>query len=483
MNKRSSCCAICEHSNRASICAVCVNYRLNEFSNLLKSLKSRRDLLYSRLSEVLVAKGKADDQSNWRVQHKEKVVSLKEKLCRSRERLIQGKAKVERMSGELKVKYNVLDSARSVLEKNRLEQLDKFYPNLICTQSLGHMAITTELLHKQSVVIKQICKLLPQRKVKIEGERTSGQFDQICNARLPRGLDPHSVPSEELGASLGYMVQLLNLVVRNLAAPALHNAGFAGSCSRIWQRDSYWNARPSSRSNEYPLFIPRQNYCSGSGENSVTDSDRSSSNFGVASIESERKAYLDSSRSSSFNYSSASAHSVETHEDLQKGIALLKKSVACVTAYCYNLLCLEIPSETSTFEAFARLLSTLSSSKEVRSVFSMQMACSRCYLDIPCQLFKMHYCSHFQKAMVFLIDAPLPACLFLLQKNMSEYNLLNSTTSFLYGPTDMSELGKYEGLIDGWDLVEHPKFPPPPSHTEDIEHWTRAMFIDATKKK
>ncbi|CAN0916759.1 hypothetical protein LINGRAHAP2_LOCUS29885 [Linum grandiflorum] len=245
--QKSSSCGICENTNRASVCAVCVNYRLNDFSNALKSLKSRRDALYSRLSEVLVAKGKADDQLNWRVQHNEKVVSLKEKLRRSKERLVQGKAKVERMSYDLKLKYGVLDSALALLEKNRVEQLEKFYPNLICTQSLGHMAITSELLHKQSVVIKQICKLLPQRKVKLEGERTSGQFDQICNARLPRGLDPHSVPVVELGASLGYMVQLLNLVVRNLAAPALHNSGFAGSSSRIWQRDSYWNARPSSR--------------------------------------------------------------------------------------------------------------------------------------------------------------------------------------------------------------------------------------------
>ncbi|KAI7999625.1 hypothetical protein LOK49_LG09G01877 [Camellia lanceoleosa] len=51
------------------------------------------------------------------------------------------------------------------LERNRVEQLEKFYPNLICTQSLGHMAITLEHLHKQSVVIKQICKLFPQRRV------------------------------------------------------------------------------------------------------------------------------------------------------------------------------------------------------------------------------------------------------------------------------------------------------------------------------
>lgn len=40
----------------------------------------------------------------------------------------------------------------------------------------------------------------------VDGEKkdtSSGQYDSICNARLPRGLDPHSVPSNELGASLG----------------------------------------------------------------------------------------------------------------------------------------------------------------------------------------------------------------------------------------------------------------------------------------
>ena len=127
--------------------------------------------------------------------------------------------------------------------------------------------------------------------------------------------------------------------------------------------------------NEYPLFIPRQNSCSTGGETSW--SDRNSSNFGVASMVSERKACVDSYGSSSFNYSSASPHSIETHQDLQKGISLLKKSVACVTAYCYNSLCLDVPAEASTFEAFGRLLATLSSSKEVRSVFSLKMACSR----------------------------------------------------------------------------------------------------------
>lgn len=58
-------------------------------------------------------------------------------------------------------------------------------------------------------------------------------------------------------------------------------------------------------------------------------------------------------------------------------------------------------------------------------------------------------------------------------------NLLNSAASFLYA--DTSEGRKSESMVDGWDLIEHPILPPP-SQAEDIEHWTRAMFIDASSK-
>lgn len=478
MTRKTSSCSICEKSNLASICAVCVNYRLNEYNTSLKSSKGRRDSLYLRLSEVLVAKGKADDQINWRVLQNEKLARLREKLRHRKEQYLDGKAKVEKMSNDLKLKYGLLESAMSMLEKNRVEQLEKFYPNLICTQNLGLMAITSERFHKQSVVIKQICKLFPQRRVNIDGDRKDGSsrpYDQICNVRLPRVLDPHSVPSDELAASLGYMVQLLNLVVYNLAAPALHNSGFAGSCSRIWQRESYWNPRPSSRSNEYPLFIPRQNLCSTNGENSW--SERSSSNFGIASMESDRKPRLESSGSSSFNYSSASLHSVETHKDLQKGISLLKKSVACLTTYCYSSLCLDVPTEASTFEAFAKLLAILSSSKEVRSVFSLKMACSRSCKQVQ-QLNKSIWNMNSAISSSTLLESAhtLP-----MTRNIFDNNLPNSAASFLY-TTEMSDIGKNESLIEEWDLVEHANFPPPPSQTEDIEHWTRAMIIDATKK-
>lgn len=68
-----------------------------------------------------------------------------------------------------------------------------------------------------------------------------------------------------------------------------------------------------------------------------------------------------------------------------------------------------------------------------------------------------------------------------LQENLSDNNLPSSVASYLYA-TEISDVGKNESIIEGWDIVEHPTFPPPPSQTEDVEHWTRAMFIDATKK-
>ncbi|MCL7050586.1 hypothetical protein MKW94_010694 [Papaver nudicaule] len=478
MARRTSTCAICESSNLASICPLCVNYRLNEYSVSLKSLKSVRNSLHIKLSAQLVAKSKADDQYSWRVLQNEKLAKLREKLRLKQKQLLQGKAKVESMTNDLNLRYGLLDSVMLTLQRNRVEQLEKFYPNLICTQSLGHMAITSERLHKQSVVIKQICKLFPQRRVNMDGERKdgfSGPYDQICNARLPRGLDPHSVPSEELAASLGYMVQLLNLVVPALAAPALHNSGFAGSTSRIWQRDSYWDKHPSSQSNEYPLFIPRPNCCSTSGENEWAD--KNSSNYGVASMESVKKPHLDAFGSSSFNFYSASPHSLETHKDLQKGISLLKKSVACITAYCYNSLCLDIPSEASTFEALAKLLGTLSSSKEVRSVLSLKMACSRSCKQVQ-QLNKSVWHVNSAGSSSALLES---GHITPVMRGPGGMNLSNSAASYLY-TNEVSDNGKPDSLVEGWDIVEHPKFPPPPSQTEDIEHWTRAMFLDAKRK-
>ncbi|XP_042384441.1 uncharacterized protein LOC121976369 isoform X2 [Zingiber officinale] len=86
----SSCCAICEGSNLASICAPCVNHKLNEYSPLLKSLNTVCKSHYSKLDDLLAKKRKADQQINWRVMQNVELKALKERLTYLKKKLAEG---------------------------------------------------------------------------------------------------------------------------------------------------------------------------------------------------------------------------------------------------------------------------------------------------------------------------------------------------------------------------------------------------------
>ncbi|KAH9295173.1 hypothetical protein KI387_038761, partial [Taxus chinensis] len=294
-----------------------------------------------------------------------------------------------------------------------------------------------------------------------------------------------------------YMLQLLNLVVRYLYAPLLLNSGFAGSCSRVWQRASYWNSWPASRSKEHPLFIPLQICSTPSQGNSW--SEKSSSDYGVASMESPGRTYLDSVGSSSFKYGSSSLHSIETHTDPEEGICLLKKSVACVTAYVFNLFSLPSPTRLSTFEGFEKML-TFVCSKDARTVLSTEAKYrSRRQMQQPYKLgidqsvadsrISSSSLEESKRAKVVMpnnlgIDQSISDSRLSSSSEEIEHAKLKSRMgdgsshiTSLVNPNQVSDVGRPESLIDGWDMVEHPTLPPPSSQSEDIEHWTRAMML------
>ncbi|KAF3563965.1 hypothetical protein DY000_02019763 [Brassica cretica] len=78
--ERSSKCAVCYSWFRALICIACVSRSLNECKTVLDSLKSRREVSYSRLSSLLVTKERAISQQCWMDLHNEKLAKLRDKL-------------------------------------------------------------------------------------------------------------------------------------------------------------------------------------------------------------------------------------------------------------------------------------------------------------------------------------------------------------------------------------------------------------------
>ena len=154
--------------------------------------------------------------------------------------------------------------------------------------------------------------------------------------------------------------------------------------------------------------MPRQNNCSVGEENSWTES--GSGNFGVDSVDSDKKSFFDSKRSNSFNFSAASSHSTERHQDLQRGIALLKTSVSAITAHYYNSLGLDVPSNLSTFDAFAKMLHMLSSSKALRAALESNIASRYNYISQACT--GSQQCTY-----VFQNLLKLASCIFYLSHN------------------------------------------------------------------
>ncbi|XP_056850646.1 uncharacterized protein LOC108827492 isoform X2 [Raphanus sativus] len=369
--ERYSKCAVCYSSFHASICVSCVNRSLHECKTVLDSLKSRREVSYSRLSSLLVTKERAIVQQCWMDLHNEKLAKLRDKLELQVEKLQKSKSTFRRLSSNLKERFDIIESTNVALEKSRVRQLENQYSDSIGNHYLVYIELTSERLYKQALVMKQICKLFPLSK---------------------------------------------------------------GSCSRIWQRDSYWNSHPSSPSDEYPLFVPSHDYFSIEGKSSWTG--RDTTNFGVTSLKSDGSVEEDYHDLDVVNLSSASPQSVETFRNVQRGIAHIKQSVAHLTVYGYSSLSMEVPSGASTFETFAKLLNTLSSIKEVQSALSLCFSSSNKQRHEP---------------------------------NKSVWNLNSSSSSTMLNsshiqPTSWNNKSYYNvpnrdpSSIDEWNLVEYPHF-------------------------
>lgn len=118
-------------------------------------------------------------------------------------------------------------------------------------------------------------------------------------------------------------------------------------------------------SEEFPLFLPRQNGRGATGDEGYEMSKSVGSNLGFSSLESPRVDNLEST-ATMVNFTAASSGTRDSYPDVQKGIKHLRRSVGCLCAYAFGQLNLNVPPDMGVFDAFAELLHLLSS-KEMRS--------------------------------------------------------------------------------------------------------------------
>lgn len=465
MARRVCPCGICDNVNRPCACTACINPRLLERYKLLRRFSRRRDFLRIQVEARLKAKHEADQQHQWSLIHSDRILKLKERLKECENELRKGKEELSKKKQVLDAQSYSLAIASAQLAKKQVEQLGQHQPDLVRTHNVQLANINAELQQRRRSFFRQLNKVFPLKLVSsssVGGNLSTSQLWTICGARLPIRDDPQSVEKEDLGSSLGYMLQLVNLAARYLCAPLLHNGRFRGSSSSIWQRSSYWDAN-CSKSGELPLFMVANG---GRSSEEHTFSDRGTSIMGFSTIETIGEDRPGDGFDISPRYGSSSMQNLEMHTAVQKGIKLLKRSVVCVTAYGFNELLPSSPSSMATFQAFSELMNLLSS-KEIKLRSSQHQISSLADSAL---------------STVSTMDIRRDG------RDRREFKVvvggtsnINSSFYCISRDLDHAEGRVAESAFDEWDIVEPITLPPPPSHSEDVEHWTRAMFVDATK--
>ncbi|AAF17680.1 F28K19.11 [Arabidopsis thaliana] len=244
-----------------------------------------------------------------------------------------------------------------------------------------------------------------------------------------------------VGGWIRYMVQLLNLVVHKLSVPALHNLGFAVDANSF-----SLNFMLKTVASVTKVLV--QEY-----GNEILIGTLIHLLQGTVCV-SIRRFKRSFSMGIPFFLSSASPHSVETFRNLQQGIAHLKQSVAHLTVYGYRSLSLEVPSGTSTFETFAKLLATLSSLKEVQSGLSLGLSSSNKQRHEPN---KSVWNLNSSSSSTLLNSSHTQPTTW----NSSYYNVPNRDPSYM---VEFPDVKKDKNSIGEWNLVEYPHSSRQPNH-------------------
>ncbi|GLI68199.1 hypothetical protein VaNZ11_012543 [Volvox africanus] len=311
----------------------------------------------------------------------------------------------------------------------------------------------------------------------------------LCNLKLPdsASVAPLMVSQpESTSAAVGYLLLLAELLSTYLGGPLLHEGSFQGSTSVVWQQHSFWNRRPSSSNARVPLFLeegagggpalsnpfpglaarvrgPPWASSQPGGQPRPGPPHQQQQQQSLHHQLMQGYSHLTRAMSggmsgggggggggaSGGNGASYTPHVDEAlvrqrHTDLRLAYDMLLRSLACFSRDKILPLCLQLPPGWGTLGWLVVLCASVRRDPGTEAV-----------LVAAQQALLAGHGSGDLRVGGFTGDGE-GAC---AQDNDDD------------DPVEVEE--------DGWDVVQAPFLPPPPSQPDEVEHWTRAMFTDA----
>ena len=171
---------------------------------------------------------------------------------------------------------------RKQLAARHQEKLVNELPDLLRVHSLQYRMLSEQLAQQQRQKMRKLRSIFPLRLVpsadpnartaaaaaSASSASASAQpapafphppYVSVCNIKIPTSDDYSGVPTKELAAGVGYLLHFTSLTAMYLGSPLLHEPGFKGSASTIWQAQSFWDPRPANAPAACcPLYVSRR---------------------------------------------------------------------------------------------------------------------------------------------------------------------------------------------------------------------------------
>ncbi|KAG2426499.1 hypothetical protein HXX76_011727 [Chlamydomonas incerta] len=346
----------------------------------------------------------------------------------------------------------------------------------------------------------------------------------LCNLKLPDAASVCGLMTQQpdvTSAGLGYLLLLLDLLATYLGGPLLHEGAFQGSTTVLWQQHSFWNRRPSSSNARLPLFLeeggpggglgggggggvsgggagpglvarprapllpPQPSAPVGAGgalAGALSALGRVMTGGGGAAAASAAAAAASSSYGYGYNRSQHEDEALarQRHTDLRLAYDMLLRSLGCFVRDKVLSLGLQLPPGWGPLGWLAVLCAT------VRREPGTDVVLTAASAALAAAAAAGGGGGDVRGAAAAAWAGP-GAGGGGGGGGGGMYGAPDSDTHLARRGDDGDDGGGGPGSEgeeveeDGWDVVQAPFLPPPPSQPEEVEHWTRAMFTDASR--